>query len=298
MSERAQAQEQAQAPTLAQRLTLERVGEGRWRSRHGDANQNGRSYGGQLLGQAMQAALLEMPPQRPPTAMQFLFLQGAMPDRPVDLAVERLQDGKRFSSVRVSGTQGARTVLDAQVTCALPLDGPAHDEPSTAPPAERPADLPGLEDVPLALRDRIALMGGYGRDCNASIAFRIPDAQVQFAAAVASHRFRYWMKVPEPLPDGDARLQASAFAYLSDWWLNFCILRTYLPRAGERPMYVSSLNHALWLHRPPRSDQWLHVEASGVHAGHGRGLAVARYHDEQGRHVASATQDCLFAFTD
>src|SRR5437868_3407879 len=104
-------------------LALEARGEGRWRSRHGDANMNGRAYGGQLLGQAMMAALMDVPEGRTPTMMQFLFMQGAMPDEAMDFQVTALQDGKRFTSRHVRASQGSgRTVLDAQVTCARQLD--------------------------------------------------------------------------------------------------------------------------------------------------------------------------------
>lgn len=285
------------ALTLADRLTLKAAGPGRWRSLHGDANQNGRSYGGQLLGQALRAALLEAPAGRAPTMMQFLFLQGAQPDQPIVFDVKRLQDGKRFTSLHVRGTQGERTVLDAQVSCALDLPGPSLAEASSAPAGERPEDLVTLAEVPEALRDRLALMGGYGRDCNAAIDFRIPEPLRQIDGATAQRHFRYWMKVPQALPE-DAQLHAAAFAYLSDWWLNYCMLSPHLARAGERGMYVSSLNHALWLHAPPRADRWLHVQASNVHAANGRGLAIAQYHDEDGRHIATATQDCLMTYTD
>ncbi|MGE4360436.1 MAG: acyl-CoA thioesterase [Lysobacteraceae bacterium] len=284
-------------PALAERLTLESAGAGLWRSRHGDANQNGRSYGGQLLGQAMWAALAEVSPDRLPTMMQFLFLQGAIPDQPITFEVGRLQEGKRFTSLHVRGTQGARSVLDAQVTCALALSGPVHEEPSQAPSGERPMDLPGLEEVPAGLLERIGLMGGYGRDRNPAIAFRIPDAQQQLSAETSSKKFRYWMKVPPPLPD-DPRMHAAAFAYLSDWWLNFCIFSPDLPHAGEREMYISSLNHSLWLHAVPRADRWVHVLATAAHAANGRGLAIAQYHDEEGRHLATATQDSLVTYLD
>lgn len=283
-------------PSLAERLELTPAGTGRWRSQHGDANQNGRSYGGQLLGQALRAALAEAPAGRAPTMMQFLFLQGAMPDRPVEFKVDRLQDGKRFTSLHVRGMQDERTVLDAQVSCAVDMPGPVQSEISTAPAGEVPEQLPLLDDVPAVLRDRLALMGGYGRDCNPAVAFRIPDALRQLDGATATPRFRYWMKVPQALPE-DQPLHAAAFAYLSDWWLNYCVLAPHLAQAGERAMYISSLNHALWLHAPPRADRWLHVSAASVHAGNGHGLAIAQYHDEQGLHVATATQDCLVTYT-
>ncbi|WP_321885353.1 acyl-CoA thioesterase [Burkholderia cenocepacia] len=284
-------------PTLADRLTLESAGAGCWRSRHGDANQNGRSYGGQLLGQAMRAALMEMPLERAPTMMQFLFLQGAMPEQPITYEVTRLQEGKRFTSLRVRGTQDVRSVLEAQVTCALALPGPAHGEASQAPPGECPMDLPTLEDVPPGLLERIGLMGGYGRDRNPAIAFRIPDVRRQLAGETAGKQFRYWMRVPQPLPD-DPRVHAAAFAYLSDWWLNYCIFAPDLLRAGERDMYISSLNHTLWFHAVPRADCWVHVQATAAHAANGRGLVVAQYHLEDGRHLATAAQDSLVTYLD
>ncbi|WBY03074.1 thioesterase family protein [Ramlibacter tataouinensis] len=287
----------AEPLSLAERLTLDAVGPRHWRSRHGEANQNGRSYGGQLLGQAMQAALLEAPPERPASMMQFLFLQGAMPDQPIDFKVRPLQEGKRFTSLHVRGTQGDRTVLDAQVSCALSLPGPEHHTATTAPAGEQATDWPDLSSLPPGLLDRVNRMGGYGLDFNDSIAFRIPEPQRQLAEDGVNGPFRYWMKVPHALAP-DARLHTAAFAYLSDWWLNFCALRPHIARAREHAMYISSLNHALWLHRIPRADEWLHVEAISVHAGAGRGLAVGNFHDAQGRHVATATQDCLIAYVD
>lgn len=287
----------APASALEQRLALRAAGPGRWRNLHGDVNQNGRAYGGQLLGQALRAALMEAPAQRAPTMMQFVFLQGAMPGEPLLFEVHPLQQGKRFSSMQVSARQGERTVLNAQLSCALPMPGPAHAEPSPIPSGERPQDLATLAEVPAPLLQRLALMGGYGRDHNPTLDFRIPDPQRQLEGADGGRGFRYWMKAAQPLP-ADPALHAAAFAYLSDWWLNYCILRPHLAQAGEHRWYISSLNHTLWLHAPPQADRWLHVQASSAHAASGRGLSIAQYHDEQGRHIATAAQDCLVTYVD
>jgi acyl-CoA thioesterase-2 len=279
-------------------LTLDRTGAGAWRTRHGDPNMNGRSYGGQLLGQALRAALMDVPRERVATMMQFLFLQGAVPQEPIDLAVTPLQEGKRFSSRRVSGTQsGERTVLDAQVTCALPLASPGHQEASAAPPDERPADLPGLDGVPAAVLEAIKRVGGYAEDRKPSIEFRIPDPVRQLSVATAGPRFRFWMRATQPLPD-DPHLRAAAFAYMSDWWLNFSGLSAHLGEGGQRQFYIASLNHALWLHRPVRPDEWLHVESRSPAAANGRALSIAKVHDAEGRLVASATQESLIAYAD
>jgi acyl-CoA thioesterase-2 len=282
---------------LEELLTLDVQGGGRWRSRHGDANRNGRSYGGQLLGQAMMAALMDVPAGREATMMQFLFLQGAMPDEAVDFEVTPLQEGKRFSSRHVRATQGnGRTVLDAQVTCALPLDAPTHATASTAPAGERPEDLSALDEVDAALMQNITLLGGYSQDRKPSIEFRIPEPSRQLSSRHMNGRFRFWMRAAQPLPD-DARMHSAAFAYLSDWWLNFAALGLHLRDLEGRALYISSLNHALWLHRPIHADQWMHVDCTSPCAQAGRGLSIGAVHDLQGRQLASMTQECLMAYT-
>ncbi len=96
----------------------------------------------------MAAALKDVPDDRGPTMMHFVFLQGASPQAPVDLAVTPLQDGGRFSTRHVRASQGdGRTIFDAQVTCAVPLASPGHDAPDGPPSAER-------RSIPSAQRHR------------------------------------------------------------------------------------------------------------------------------------------------
>ena len=279
-------------------LALDAVAPGLWRTRSGDANPHARSFGGQLLGQAMMAGLMDMPEGREATMMQFLFLQGAMPHESVDLLVTSLQKGKRFSSNHVRGRQGnGCLVLDAQVTCAVPIKAPSHGAPSTAPAGERAEDLATLDDVDPALMHGFRRLGGYSEDRKPSIEFHIPDPERQLAAATMDGHFRFWMRATKPLPD-NARIHVAAFAYLSDWWLNFSALGLHLRDLGERRLYIASLNHAIWLHRPVRADQWLHVASVSPAGAGGRGLSIASVHDAQGHSVATLTQDCLMSYAD
>lgn len=277
------------------RIALAPLGPGRWRAHHAEPNQNNRSYGGHLLGLAMQAALQHAPDGRHPTMMQFLFEQGALTDRPVDLAVAPLQQGKRFSSWQVRGTQAERSVLSAQISFAPPLDGPQDELPSPVPSFEHPDDLPPYAELPAAFHDAVDLLGGFGRGCEPAIEHRIPRALDQLHGPGAGRHFRFWLRVPQPLPD-DERLHFAALAYLSDWWLNFCMWIPQLQRAEARRIYVASLNHAMWFHRTPRADAWIHVDTECLQTGRGRGLALGRFHDLQGRHLATATQECLTTY--
>ena len=277
-------------------VALSDIGPGCWRTRHGDANLNGRSYGGQLLAQAFMAGMMDVSADRVPTMMQFLFLQGAMPQEPLDLRVTALQEGKRFSSRHVRGSQGnGRVILDAQVTCALQLEAPSHGSSSSAPVGERPEDLAQLHDVDPALLRGLQRLGGYSEDHKPSIEFRIPDPERQFSAATMDRKFRFWIRPTRSLPD-DSRIHAAAFAYQSDWWMNFSALGLHLREMGGRRLYIASLNHAIWLHRPFRGDQWLHVETVSPVSDSGRGLSIGSVHDREGHSLATVTQECLMAY--
>ena len=135
---------------IADLLGLAAPQPGGFRSRVGEINEHGRIYGGQLLGQALAAAARTVPNDRPATAMQFMFLAGALPDQPIDYEVVALQDGKRFSARHVRGSQsGGRVVCDANVSFAGSIDSPEHMAP---PPPDcgldrDPNELPGLADI-------------------------------------------------------------------------------------------------------------------------------------------------------
>ncbi|HEX7437528.1 MAG TPA: acyl-CoA thioesterase domain-containing protein [Caldimonas sp.] len=283
---------------LGELLRLEPTGPRRFRNRLGDANEHGRAYGGQLLAGAAMAAAAAVPEGRALTTLQTLFLQGALHDRPIDFEVTVLQDGRRFSSRHVRGSQGGdRLVLDAQVTFAVPMSAPDH----MAPPeplsmlAEDPDTMPRLSDLPPAWGEGLRRAVGYTFDVKEALDFRLPAAPPSMHLELPEPRCRFWLKARHELPE-DAHLHAAAFAYLSDWWLNFPSVGGHLPQlaAGES-LYVASLNHAIWLHRPLRADEWLHFDCISPSAVAGRSLSVARVHDRAGRLVASATQESLLA---
>lgn len=284
---------------LMKRLALTDAGDAQWRSQlDEDVNQNGMAYGGLLLGQAMQALTLAMPADRQVTTLQFLFLRGGVPHQPLDHHIETVQMGRRFASYEARGMQDGRAVYRAFASCVAALDGPRHALASIAPPCEDPAALPSLQDLPDAWFPWCDRMGGYGRDGYPCITFRIPDAQEQIIGDGSDARFRFWVKSTYDVPSGHQGLHVSAFAYLSDWWLNFCMMRPHLAEAVHRRLRVSSLNHSIWFHTLPRTDDWIHVQTHATHSGGGHGLAVAEYHDRAGRHLATVTQDCLLVFED
>jgi len=274
-------------------VSLEPIGPSRYRSRFGDGNLNGRSYGGQVLGQAMMAATLSAPDDRPASLLQLLFLRGADPGQPIEFEVSSLQDGKRFSSRHVVGIQGdGRVVLDAHATFCAPQPGPQHAVSSPAL-TEDPESLPELTTIPDVLMRQLRPLGPYSRHVKPSMDFRIPDIEQQLSAATAQSRLRFWLRGRQPLA-ADSRAQQAVFAYLSDWWLNFSSVSGHLrDLQPKEPLYLSSLNHCIWFHRTFSPDGWMHFETESPCAEGGRGLSIARIHDRNGAMLATSIQETL-----
>jgi acyl-CoA thioesterase-2 len=274
-------------------VSLETIASLRYRSRYGDPNLNGRSYGGQVLSQAMMAASLGVPDDRPASTLQLLFLRGADPDQPIDFAVEILQEGKRFSSRHVRGTQAnGQVVLDAHATFCAPLPGPRHAAAFTAI-EEDPENLPGLTVLPPAIIDELRPLGPYSPHIKPAMDFRIPDIKQQLSAQTATSNVRYWLRAKHPLPS-NPRTNAAAFAYLSDWWLNFSSFGSLLrDLQSSEPLYIASLNHCIWFHRAFSPAAWMHFASESHCAEGGRGLSIARIHDQDGNMLATASQESL-----
>ena len=280
-------------------LGLARLSESRFRSLRAETNEHGRIYGGQILGQALAAASETAPKDRFASCVQLVFAAGGLPDRAIDFEVQTVQEGKRFSARHVRGMQQeGRILCDANVTFAKALESPAHEAP---PPPDcgldrDPAACPALEDIDDASVRDVERTLNYMYRPHRAIDMRAPFVEDLLPAPSAEPRMRFWNRLQQDLGDRPA-LHAAAFAYLSDYWINFAACIAHVSAMAERDarLYVASLNHAVWFHRPLRADAWLLFDCVSPSGAFGRGLANARVYSRAGDLVASATQECLLA---
>lgn len=280
---------------MAELFSVDTMAPLHFRTRVGDVNSNGRAYGGQVLAQALTAAARTAPGGRPATVMQFMFLQGTRHDEAVDIHATVLQEGKRFSSRHVRGSQsGGRLCFDAQLSFAAPAAAPAHAM-SPGAPLPDPESLPSIDELPTHWSKLVSDAFGYQLRVREVLDFRLNDPPDRLKLDAAEPRLRFWLRAKAALRD-DPHLHAATFAYLSDWWMNYPALGAHQDEVlASGGLYVASLNHAIWLHAPFRADEWLHVDTVSPAAGSGRGLCVARVHDRRDQLVASVTQECVMA---
>ena len=219
---------------IADLLDLTALPSQRFRSRLSERNEHGRVFGGQMLGQAVAAAARTVAPDRPISYLQFLFAAGALISEPIDYDITALQDGKRFSSRNLRGSQsGGRIVCDASLSFAMPFEAPAHQAPA-APDSgldRDPESLPGLEDIDGPEAREVQRVLDYGFRPHRAIAFRVPFPLDLLRADPCEPRMRFFLRIRRPVGD-DPALHAAAFAYLSDFWINFAACIAHVPSSA------------------------------------------------------------------
>lgn len=228
----------------------------------------GRIYGGQVVAQALRAATSTVDAPHRPHSLHAYFVRAGNEHQPVLYEVERVRDGRSFTTRQVVAYQAGGAILN--LIASFQADEESEDVQSTAPPAgvPEPGSLP-RETTDLFLDHRIVR---YDRE---------PEPHVTA-----------WLRVPDGLGD-DPLVHACALAYLSDENpLGAAILAHSMGGRWDELM-TASLDHAVWFHRPARADEWLLFDSQGNGVANARGLAVSRVFDADGRHVASIAQEGL-----
>jgi acyl-CoA thioesterase II len=281
-------------------LGLTRISESSFRTRRAETNEHGRIYGGQMLGQALHAASQTVSRDRFASCVQLLFTAGGLPDQAIDFEVAALHDGKRFSARNVRGMQaGRRIVCDANVAFAGAMESPDHEAPAPADCGldRDPEACPLLEDVDAPGVREVERTLPYIFRSHRAIEMRAPFVDDLMPSRTREEpRMRFWIRLRQRLGENPA-LHAAAFAYLSDYWINFAACIAHVRAMSERggTLYIASLNHAIWFHRALRADEWLLFDCVSPSGAFGRGLTAARVYSRTGGLVASATQECLLS---
>ncbi len=274
-------------PDLLKHLDLENVGPDLYRGRSPHA-QNGRIFGGLVFSQAMCAALATVT-ERPPHSAHAYFLRPGNPDLAIDYEVDRIRDGRSFTTRRVVALQGGEAIFNLSLSCHGDEPSASH-QIDTRIPAE-PSGESHEEGIRRGLRTRGIHIS---RDDFGFGAFELlAEGGLDMGDAPARPpELRCWIRTRGALPEG-SELHAPLLAYVSDMTI---VMAAYHPLefgAMSRNVQSASLDHAIWFHAPFRIDEWLYaVQDSPVLTG-SRCLGRALFYTRDGRLVASAVQEGL-----
>ncbi len=267
-------------------LDVERIEENLYR---GLNHQTEHVFGGQVLAQAIASAFRTVKEPHELHSIHAYFLRPGDWNVPILYDVDRIRDGRSFSTRRVVAIQHGRAIFNMSSSWQKREQGLSHalPMPDVPPPealrGDREAYLEAAESQPEVKR----------------FAFRfeaIESKQVEriLMTDEGTHPpFKHtWLRTRETLPD-NPEVHLAVLAYMSD--LDF--MSTSMLPHGRNQMRESvqgaSLDHSLWFHRPFRADEWLLFAKESPNASGARGFVRGQFFRRDGTLVATAAQECL-----
>ena len=254
---------------------------------------HGRVFGGQVLAQCLVAAQRtvtatdDVPDERVVHSLHGYFLRPGDIEQPITFSVDRLRDGRSFSTRRVQAFQNGQPIFSMIASFQVEDAGLEHHTPM-------PSDLPDPESLPSAaeiMGENPHPVAQYWakarpfdlRHVGSPIYFAVAEGQKVPHQAV-------WLKALGTLPD-DPALHRAALAYVSDYTILESIYRAHGIAWTHPGLKSASLDHAMWFHRQPKVDEWLLYVQESPSAQGGRGLATGRIYTRDGLLVATVAQE-------
>ena len=251
---------------------------------------HGRVFGGQVLAQGVIACgrtvrAIEGGQDRRLHSLHAYFMRPGDDTQPITFSVERMRDGRSFSTRRVHAIQHGKPILSMSASFQDPDRGLDHQDPSPETPA--PDSLPSLAELFAGIDHPSARHLAEGR----AIEQRHVEGNLFVTPAteqVADQRV--WMRANGTLPD-DPLIHDAVLAYASDYSLLETILRRHGRTWTTKGLRAASLDHAMWFHRPARADEWILYAEHSPSAQGGRGLGVGRMFTQDGVLIATVAQE-------
>jgi acyl-CoA thioesterase-2 len=273
---------------LVRLLDLERIDQDLFRGQSTKSRWQ-RVFGGQVAGQALVAAGRTVPSERRVHSLHSYFVRAGDPSVPIVYEVDRVRDGRSFSTRRVIAVQDGETIFSLSASFQLEQDGLDHQ-------MSMPQEVPAPESLP-------ALVNRYGPSPEATEFYRSMPKPIdlryvddppwlQHANGPREGPSRVWMRADGVLPD-DPLLHVCVLTYASDLTLLDSVLTRHGLAPGLDDISMASLDHAMWFERPFRADEWLLYATSSPSASGGRGLATGRFYKQDGTLVCSVVQEGL-----
>ena len=250
-----------------------------------------RVFGGQVIGQALMAGARTVDPERWIHSLHGYFMRPGDPTIPILYEVDRIRDGRSFTTRRVVGIQHGKAIFSMAISFQVEEDGLSHQTPM-------PLDVPGPDQL-LGDKEMKATFMEVAPEPvrkywerERPIEIRPTSLKHYVSREKLEPRQNIWIRTTERLPD-DPRIHACVLAYASDMTLLDTALFAHGRMIFDRDLQVASLDHSLWLHRPFRADEWLLYAMDSPSASGSRGLTRGSLFRRDGTLVASVAQEGL-----
>ena len=270
-------------------LNLEQIEVDIFRGRSPEGERRQRVFGGQVAGQALVAAGRTVPEDRPVHSLHAYFIRPGDPTVPLIYLVERVRDGRSFTTRRVTTIQHGKTIFTLSASFHRREPGVEHADPMP--------EVPPPDEIPPTSERMEKLFGPSVREWYGGNPIDIRHiGPLTFEAerdpSLRTTRNLVWLRADGDLPD-DPLLHVCLVTYASDMTLLDSVLLAHGLSWADGRTSGASLDHAMWFHGPFRADRWLlYAQESPVAYG-ARGLAHGQVFTAEGELVVSVVQEGL-----
>jgi acyl-CoA thioesterase-2 len=273
---------------LLETLQLERLEDNLFRGVSHDMG--GKSvFGGQVLGQSLMAAGQTVT-GRIAHSMHGYFLRPGDVDAPIIYEVDRIRDGTSFTTRRVVAIQHGRPIFNMAASFQIEEDGVEHQD--AMPEAPPPEDLLSEHDLRKMIAEAIPERLRAKFMAARPVEMRPINPVNPLDPDKRPPRQMLWFRAAGKLPD-DFALHQAALAFSSDFWFVGTAMLPHGLTFMQRNMQIASLDHALWIHRRFRADEWMLYVMESPSAGNARGFNRGSIFSRDGKLLASVAQEGL-----
>ncbi|HLM41319.1 MAG TPA: acyl-CoA thioesterase II [Microvirga sp.] len=248
-----------------------------------------RVFGGQVIGQSLVAARRTVE-GRHPHSLHGYFMRPGDPKVPIIYEVDRIRDGKSFTTRRVVAVQHGQAIF--AMSASFQVDEGGFDHQAPMPDVPGPDELPSEDDVKAELLSRMPepMRTYYERE--RPIDMRPVEINRYLSREPMEPQFHVWIRTTGRLPD-DPAVHQCVLAYASDMTLLDTSLVPHGRTVFDPTIQGASIDHAMWFHRPFRADEWLLYAQDTPNAGGARGFSRGLIFSQDGTLVASVAQEGL-----
>ena len=245
-----------------------------------------RVFGGQVAGQALVAAGRTVSEERRVHSLHAYFIRGGDPSVPIIYEVDRIRDGRSFTTRRVVAIQHGKAIFSLSASFQ-------KDEPGIEHAEAMPEGVPAPETLPTLMeRAEGYAIGAHSRPRPIDLRYVNEPPWVTRETGELPARNQVWMRADGKLPDQQL-LHVCVLTYASDMTLLDSVLARHGVYWDTDKVLGASLDHALWFHRPFRADEWFLYDSASPTASGARGLATGRFFAEDGTLIATVVQEGL-----
>ncbi len=249
-----------------------------------------RVFGGQVLAQALTAAMRTVPEDRYVHSLHAYFILPGDINQPIIFEVDRIRDGGSFTTRRIKAIQKGQAIF--LMSASFQLQQAGFDHHINMPNVSAPEVLVSWEDLSEKYGELMPENLRRFLNVDRPIEFR-PVELHNPALPGKSQPFRHiWMKAKGKMPQ-DRRAHQSVLAYASDYNLLTTALLPHGSAAAWGNVQLASLDHAMWFHRDFRMDDWLLYAIDSPSASNARGFTRGNIFTRDGKLIASVVQEGL-----